>query len=172
MSILNYQVSNYIYHPLYEILDNILDHCEYAIISTVDTEDDCFGEHISHYKIDTFEAVQFTRYRNGGHYDWHRDLQESLISANGVMRKLSLTFCLSDPNKYEGGELQFYNGERPRLGYTLADGTKIEAEQIKEDIRSQGSVIVFDTRDWHRVTPVTKGTRYSIVCWTVGPNFV
>ena len=124
------------------------------------------------YKIDTFEAVQFTRYRNGGHYDWHRDLQESLISANGVMRKLSLTFCLSDPNKYEGGELQFYNGERPRLGYTLADGTKIEAEQIKEDIRSQGSVIVFDSRDWHRVTPVTKGTRYSLVCWSVGPNFV
>ena len=39
----------------YEILDNILEHCEYAIISTVDTEDDCFGEHISHYKLDTFE---------------------------------------------------------------------------------------------------------------------
>jgi len=39
----------------YEILDNILNHCEYALISTVDTEDDCFGEHISHYKIDTFE---------------------------------------------------------------------------------------------------------------------
>jgi 2-polyprenyl-3-methyl-5-hydroxy-6-metoxy-1,4-benzoquinol methylase len=38
----------------YKILDNILDHCEYAIISTVDTEDTCFGEHISHYKIDTF----------------------------------------------------------------------------------------------------------------------
>ena len=124
------------------------------------------------YKIDTFEAVQFARYRDGGHYDWHRDLQENLISANGVMRKLSLTFCLSDPNKYEGGELQFYNGERPRLGYTLSDGTEITAEQIKEDIRSQGSVIVFDSRDWHRVTPVTKGTRYSIVCWSVGPNFV
>ena len=39
----------------YEILDNMLEHSEYTIISTVDTEDDCFGEHISHYKIDTFE---------------------------------------------------------------------------------------------------------------------
>jgi len=39
----------------YEILDNMLKHSEYVIISTVDTEDDCFGEHISHYKIDTFE---------------------------------------------------------------------------------------------------------------------
>ena len=86
------------------------------------------------YKLDYFQAIQFARYKNGGHYDWHRDLQENLISANGVMRKLSLTFCLSDPNKYEGGELQFYNGERPRLGYTLSDGTEITAEQIKEDM--------------------------------------
>ena len=39
----------------YEILDNTLEHSEYTLISTVDTEDDCFGEHISHYKIDTFE---------------------------------------------------------------------------------------------------------------------
>ena len=39
----------------YKMLDNILDHCEYAIVTTVDTEDDCFGEHISHYKIDTFD---------------------------------------------------------------------------------------------------------------------
>jgi hypothetical protein len=39
----------------YEILDSMLEHSEYTLISTVDTEDDCFGEHISHYKIDTFE---------------------------------------------------------------------------------------------------------------------
>jgi len=39
----------------YKIIDNILDHCEYAFISTVDTVDDCFGEHISHYTLDTFD---------------------------------------------------------------------------------------------------------------------
>ena len=39
----------------YKMLDNILEHCEYAIVTTVDTEDDCQGEHISHYKIDTFD---------------------------------------------------------------------------------------------------------------------
>lgn len=38
----------------YKLLDNWLNHCEYLILSTVDTEDDCNGEHISHYKIDTF----------------------------------------------------------------------------------------------------------------------
>ena len=39
----------------YKVLDNLLEHCEYCILFTVDTEDDCFGEHISHYKLHTFE---------------------------------------------------------------------------------------------------------------------
>lgn len=39
----------------YEVINNLLDHCEYLIISTVDTTDNCFGEHISHYTLDTFE---------------------------------------------------------------------------------------------------------------------
>ena len=38
----------------YKLLDQWLEHCEYMILSTVDTEDDCNGEHISHYKLDTF----------------------------------------------------------------------------------------------------------------------
>ena len=112
------------------------------------------------YKFRIYQTVQFARYRDGGHYGWHRDVNESAISPNGESRKLSLTLCLTDPKDYEGGELQFFNGERPMDKKTI------------EEIRGQGSVIVFDSRDWHRVTPVTKGTRYSIVCWTVGPNFV
>ena len=54
----------------------------------------------------------------------------------------------------------------------LSDGTKMLSSQIKKNIRDQGTIIVFDSYDWHRVTPVTKGVRYSIVCWTSGPNFV
>ena len=112
------------------------------------------------YKLEYFQPVQFARYRDGGHYGWHQDINESGISPDGESRKLSLTFSLSDPKTYEGGHLEFYRGERPM------------EEQDKEDIRDQGSVVVFDSRDYHRVTPVTKGTRYSIVCWTVGPNFI
>ena len=112
------------------------------------------------YEIESYQLVQFARYRDGGHYGWHRDVNESAISPNGEMRKLSLTLCLTDPKEYEGGELQFFNGERP------------EEQRIINDIQDQGSVIVFDSRDWHRVTPVTKGTRYSLVCWSVGPNFL
>ena len=112
------------------------------------------------YEIESYQLVQFARYRDGGHYGWHRDVNETAITPNGEMRKLSLTLCLTDPKEYEGGELQFFNGERP-----------IE-QRIINDIQDQGSVIVFDSRDWHRVTPVTKGTRYSLVCWSVGPNFL
>ena len=121
------------------------------------------------YKLDYFQPVQFARYRNGGHYDWHQDASGQ--NSHGESRKLSLTFCLTDPNVYEGGELEFFHGNREMEDLDLPDGTKVPAEQIKQDIRDQGSVIVFDSHDWHRVTPCTKGTRYSIVCWTVGPNF-
>ena len=122
------------------------------------------------YKLEYFQPVQFARYRNGGFYDWHQDASGQ--NPHGESRKLSLTFCLTDPNVYEGGELQFYGGDRPMEDLELPDGNKGPAEQIQQDIRDQGSVIVFDSRDYHRVTPVTKGTRYSVVCWTVGPNFV
>ena len=110
------------------------------------------------YKLQYFQTVQFARYRDGGHYGWHQD--SSGISPQGESRKLSLTFSLSDPKTYEGGYLEFYGGE------------KLMDKQVVKDIRDQGSVVVFDSRDYHRVTPVTKGTRYSVVCWTVGPNFV
>ena len=48
---------------------------------------------------------------------------------------------------------------------------EIKGEQVTKDINSQGTVIVFDSRDWHRVSPMISGVRHSIVCWTVGPNF-
>ena len=113
------------------------------------------------YKLDYFQAIQFARYQDGGHYDWHQDASPQDLANEG--RKLSLTFSLTDDTEYDGGLLQFYNGDKP---YVDKD------HDVERDIKSVGTVIVFDSRDWHRVTPVTKGVRYSIVCWTVGPNFV
>ena len=117
-----------------------------------------------HYDLEYFQAIQFGEYKNGGFYDWHKDATE--IGKDNEIRKLSLTMVLSDPTTFEGGELQFYNGDRP-----IEDMGEITGEQITNDIKSQGTVIVFDSRDWHRVTPVTEGVRHSVVCWTVGPNF-
>jgi len=116
------------------------------------------------YDLEYFQAIQFAEYKNGGFYGWHKD--DSGLSKSNEIRKLSLTLVLSAPDTFEGGELQFYNGDRP-----MDDVGEITGEQVKNDIKSQGTVIVFDSRDWHRVTPVTKGVRHSIVCWTVGANF-
>ena len=113
------------------------------------------------YKLEYFQPIQFARYRDGGHYDWHQDSSPHDLANEG--RKLSLTMSLTDHDKYDGGLLQFYNGDKPY---------EDKYHDIEKDIKSVGSVIVFDSRDWHRVTPVTKGVRYSIVCWTIGPNFI
>tara|TARA_Y100000780_G_C13658220_1_gene407410 strand:- start:712 stop:1323 length:612 start_codon:yes stop_codon:yes gene_type:complete len=116
------------------------------------------------YNLTFFQAVQFAEYKDGGFYDWHQD--EGNIDKSNEVRKLSLTLALSNPDTFEGGELQFYNGGRP-----MEDMGGITAEQVTSDIKAQGTVVVFDSRDYHRVTPVTKGVRHSIVCWIVGPNF-
>ena len=115
-----------------------------------------------HYNLDYFQPVQFARYQNGGHYDWHQDASgDTQLSSDS--RKLSLTMSLTDHTTYDGGYLEFYNGDKPY---------EHEEHDVAKDVKDQGSVIVFDSRDWHRVTPVTKGVRYSIVCWTVGPHFI
>ena len=116
------------------------------------------------YDLEYFQAIQFAEYKNGGFYGWHQD--DRGIDKSNEVRKLSLTLVLSNPDTFEGGELQFYYGDRP-----MDDMGDITAEQITKDIKAQGSVIVFDSRDWHRVTPVTDGVRHSVVCWCVGGNF-
>ena len=105
------------------------------------------------YKIDGSEAVQFGKYDEGGKYDWHTDTHNA---SDQTLRKLSTIVQLSNPDNYEGGEFQFFNGVE-------------EPEDLK--IKSQGSVIVFDSRDWHRLTPITSGVRYSLAQWSQGPKF-
>ena len=117
-----------------------------------------------HYDLTYFQAIQFAEYKDGGFYGWHQDANG--IDPDNETRKLSLTLVLSNPDNFDGGELQFYNGGRP-----MEDMGDMTGEQVQKDIQTQGTVVVFDSLDWHRVTPVTKGIRHSVVCWTLGPNF-
>ena len=41
-----------------------------------------------------------------------------------------------------------------------------------EEIRPQGSIIVFPSYVYHQGTPITRGTRYSMVLWSLGQPFV
>ena len=106
--------------------------------------------------IDNKEQLQFANYRKEAHYDWHRDCDIQ----SDVYRKLSVTVQLSDPEDYQGGVLEFKNywGTTPIV--------------TPENVLAKGSIIVFPSAMLHRVTPVTKGERFSLVQWYSGPDFV
>lgn len=97
-----------------------------------------------------YQGLQFTKYEAPSqHYTWHQD-----SGPNCGIRKLSLSLQLSDPDDYEGGELEFMLG---------ADPGRFE--------KKRGLIGFFPSWTLHRVTPVTKGTRYSLVAWVSGPPF-
>ena len=76
----------------------------------------------------------------------------------GKVRKISMTLNLTDPKQYEGGNLKF----------DLGPHVKGDRYKICDDSRSQGSLIIFPSFTYHCITPVTSGTRYSLVFWCLG----
>lgn len=146
---------------------------------------------------DYTEEFQFTKYGPGQFYGWHVDMgskpyrqfdettdkwklnpdgsslldtfgnpmtEDNLATTNpslfGKVRKLSVTISLNRPEEYEGGNLKFDFGPH-------ADERFHECKEI----RPQGSVVVFPSHIYHQVTPVTQGTRYSLVAWNLGYPF-
>ncbi len=140
------------------------------------------------YDIEGFENFQFTKYYPDGFYGWHTDGGTDKFSVYkryipgisptdekgqmlkgytkninlvGKIRKISMTLNLNVPGEYEGGNLKFDFGPHHT------------GERYHEclEIRPQGSMIVFPSYVFHQVTPITKGTRYSLVLWTLGKPF-
>jgi len=97
------------------------------------------------------DSIQYTEYyEGGGQYDWHVDIGPKNISH----RKVSVTIQLSDTNDYEGGDLELWTGN----GYHIIP-------------RGKGVSTFFPSFTMHRVTPVTKGTRKSLVLWIGGEHY-
>ena len=117
---------------------------------------------------DFSESCQFTKYKLNQFYDWHCDSWEAPYANKdnketfGKIRKLSVTCSLSAPEDYEGGELEF--------DFRNMDPDKQSVRKCAE-IKQRGSIVVFPSHVWHRVKPVTKGTRYSLVIWNLGYPF-
>lgn len=109
------------------------------------------------------EDCQFTIYEPGQFYDWHCDSKPEPYkegNSKGLIRKLSVTVTLSDPSEYEGGELEFDLRDRdPREPRNIHTCTQI---------LPKGSLVVFPSFVWHRVRPVTRGRRLSLVIWNLG----
>tara|TARA_S200002703_G_scaffold11525_2_gene10460 strand:+ start:298 stop:903 length:606 start_codon:yes stop_codon:yes gene_type:complete len=119
------------------------------------------------FEWDWSESAQFTIYDKKQHYDWHRDAWDepynrpNQINIHNKTRKLSAIISLTDPKEYKGGDLFFdfehvYGKKRP---------FKFKG------IKPQGSIVVFPSDTWHKVSPVTKGNRYSLVMWCLGKPF-
>lgn len=98
--------------------------------------------------------LQFTEYHGTrrGKYDWHQDVW--LESPRPFDRKLSVVVQLSEPDDYEGGTFEFFGVQHP--GVTFAP---------------RGSMLIFPSFLQHRVLPVTKGLRRSLVTWVEGPRW-
>jgi PKHD-type hydroxylase len=97
------------------------------------------------------EQAQYTEYPAGGFYDWHID--SDVVGMNEPpVRKISMTCLLSHESEFEGGGLEL-----------MSDG-KIARPK-------QGQAIFFASYIRHRVIPITKGVRKSLVMWFGGPSF-
>jgi len=110
------------------------------------------NRNIWEYDITSCQSIQVTRYQKNGHYGWHSDYGVSDNNKN--TRKLSASLLLSDPNDYVGGKLQLidYHGN------------------VISIPKKMGQITFFDARIPHRVAPVLKGERISLVAWFMGPK--
>jgi PKHD-type hydroxylase len=107
---------------------------------------------VNHFGFDGMtitEMAQYTEYPEGGFYDWHVDNDVNFPHEPPV-RKISMTCLLSSPTEFEGGDLEIMN----------------EKDIIK---LKQGQAVFFASFLKHRVTPVKKGNRKSLVMWFGGP---
>jgi|TARA_Y100000361_G_C11073294_1_gene296822 PKHD-type hydroxylase len=104
------------------------------------------------FDLKRIEPLQYTVYGEGGKYDWHIDPHDYGYSEmfKGV-RKLSMTMYLNDG--YEGGNFQIETGgpNNPQRYLTF--------------FPEKGAILFFPSITWHRVTPVIRGIRKSLVAW-------
>lgn len=111
------------------------------------------NEDYFNFDLAEIEHLQFTVYdREGDHYDWHRDMLPQMPGR--MIRKLSFSLLLDDPQDYQGGDLELFLSKQPMV----AD-------------KERGKIIFFPGYALHRVTPVTQGTRRSLVGWVRGPGW-
>ncbi|MDF2232301.1 2OG-Fe(II) oxygenase [Albimonas sp. CAU 1670] len=106
------------------------------------------------FEIEAFEErAQVALYDGSeqGGFDWHSDVGDGPLARR---RKLTVVVQLSEPDDYEGGELEINGDGRPRTAG-----------------RARGDAIAFPAFALHRVAPVTRGRRWSLTLWAHGPSF-
>ena len=113
-----------------------------------------YRTNVNHFGFDGVritEQAQYTHYPVGGFYEWHTD-NDIVGKTEPPVRKISMTLLLSPPNEFEGGDLELIDVGKP---------VKLK----------QGHAVFFASFIPHRVKPVTRGERKSLVMWFGGPSF-
>lgn len=105
------------------------------------------------FDIDVLEPLQYTVYTEGDQYGWHQD-QSPRPYDDGRIRKISFSLMLGDD--FEGGEFDIETGHPEQ-------SPRYETINLKNN-----QAIFFKSEYWHRVRPVTSGTRKSLVGWILG----
>ena len=109
------------------------------------------GNHFGFDGMTITEPAQYTEYPEGGFYDWHVDNDVNMQHEPPV-RKISMTLLLSSASDFEGGDLEL-----------MSEG---KIGKLK-----QGQAIFFASFVRHRVKPVIRGNRKSLVMWFGGTPF-
>ena len=109
------------------------------------------GNHFGFDGMTINEMAQYTEYPEGGFYEWHVD-NDVNMQYEPPVRKISMTLLLSPESEFEGGDLEL-----------MSEG---KVAKIK-----QGHAVFFASFIRHRVKPVTRGRRQSLVMWFGGTPF-
>jgi len=109
------------------------------------------GNHFGFEGMTLTEYAQYTEYPEGGFYDWHVDNDVNMVHEPPV-RKISMTCLLSPESEFEGGDLEL-----------MSEGKAVTLKQ--------GQAVFFASFIRHRVKPVIRGVRKSLVMWFGGPSF-
>lgn len=97
----------------------------------------------------------------GGHYSWHPDQKRPWPLQCKQSRKLSASILLTPKSQFDGGDLEIFVGLK-------ANG---RPHVVRPKLEKPGDAVIFTSDTWHRVTPVTRGTRATLVTWCMGDSF-
>jgi PKHD-type hydroxylase len=105
------------------------------------------------FELDHLENLQYTIYKSKQKQFYKAHVDTILNHFDNNVRKLSFSLLLNDD--FNGGDLNFYYTSEPMT---------VE--------KKKGRIYFFPSYVLHEVSPVTKGTRNSLVGWVKGPHFV
>lgn len=122
------------------------------------------------WQLSMAESMQYTHYGPGQHYGWHADQRRKPYPDDdkrwpGLLRKLTVVVTLADGDSFEGGDFMVEVLEAP------PDAPERRLKTLSE-VRRMGAAVIFPAHLYHQVTPVTAGSRRSLVAWYLGPPFV